>query len=142
MSETSANSSIPHRQGTTTLAAAKAICGTAIHDSKERVNQSLQKLKIHEIRILGLNPGEREDPLAGFLVTVKPDKAANAVGSFYALSYACGDQTNPLYIKIHSIGDVPIGRNLASALVGIWPSPGSNTLFLWVDAICLYFDRY
>lgn len=137
MSETSANSLVPQRQSLAILATAKAILGTAIHDSEERVNQPLQRLERTQIRILGLIPGEREDPLEGFLVTVEPDKAAKLLGGFYALSYFCGDQANHIYMKLYSVGDVPIGRNLASALVGIRPLPGSNPLFLWVDAVCL-----
>ena len=92
-------------------------------------------MKKGEIRILVLAQGKRGDPLKGHLATVSFRNGEQILFQAYlALSYTWSDQTDPVTIELN-YHSVPIGRNLASALVSLREETFAQ--FFWVDALCI-----
>lgn len=115
-----------------------------------------------ELRLLVLQPGSPEDPLAGTLVQRKLSPADGDIPDYEALSYCWGDQSHPQSVKLkakwrkdkeqpdpdsssyrkyilsvfgtHS-GYLDIGPNLASALRAL--RGRHRKRILWCDSICI-----
>ncbi|KAI1066617.1 hypothetical protein LB507_011090 [Fusarium sp. FIESC RH6] len=93
-----------------------------------------------DIRILELNPGRLEEPLTGTILnrTFLPDE--KEIPEYDAISYCWGDQSQPDSITLAqehhiSMGQLPVGRNLAAALRALRdPQKKRN---LWCDSICI-----
>ena len=120
----------------------------AMHNtSLESTSSSWTEIRLYEplqegeVRIFALIPDAPKAPLEGFFVTVKLSEAAEKLRDWHALSYTWGDQSCPIRMTIHgkqnTQHEVLIGPNLASALTRLRPTPGPNTYFLWVDALCI-----
>ncbi|KAF5662940.1 heterokaryon incompatibility protein het-6 [Fusarium heterosporum] len=99
-----------------------------------------------EIRLVELQPGSPDDLLAGTILHRHFSPAEGIIPSFEALSYAWGNQSNPVSISLvtekddnglqaSKSGNLHIGQNLASALRSL-----RNPLeprILWCDSICI-----
>ncbi|CAG7566596.1 unnamed protein product [Fusarium equiseti] len=104
-----------------------------------------------DIRILELNPGQLGDPLTGTILhrTFLPDD--DQIPNYNAISYCWGDQSEPesitlaqelhvrrdgsLQSRTPAVGQLPIGKNLATALRALRGS--QNKRNLWCDSICI-----
>ncbi|KAF2654453.1 HET-domain-containing protein, partial [Lophiostoma macrostomum CBS 122681] len=99
-----------------------------------------RRLGNNQIRLLSLQRGKHDDPLKCFLIILtgaEQDGLTVFENRFTALSYTWGDQNDPLMIGLNG-HKVPVGRNLASALVG---ARMENTdCIIWVDALCINQD--
>ncbi|CZR62635.1 uncharacterized protein PAC_12532 [Phialocephala subalpina] len=87
-------------------------------------------LKIQEIRLLELFPGQGDAPVQGIVSHVPVDKAAN----FCAISYAWGPALKPYFLQT-SEGKVPLTTSLHSALKRIRSI--DTPIIIWADAICI-----
>lgn len=89
-------------------------------------------LKVPSFRLLYLQPGEDDEPIAGKLIVSRLDEHQY----FTALSYTWGDPTvgNPILIDGHAFD---VTANLHDALKVLRPSPGSEVEPMWIDAICI-----
>jgi hypothetical protein len=85
------------------------------------------------IRLLDLEPGNKNDPLGGSLVHAPIGSGPN----YEALSYTWGSQDRPCYIDLVE-GRIPISRSLHSALVRLRLKERSR--LLWADALCINQD--
>ncbi|KAL3593225.1 hypothetical protein FPOAC2_07519 [Fusarium poae] len=102
-----------------------------------------------EIRLLELQPGLPEDPLAGTILQRELAPGNRKIPDYEALSYCWGDQSHPQTISLaaehHSHGAhsktptksqcLEIGPNLASALKSLRYHDRSR--ILWCDSICI-----
>ncbi|KAH6957401.1 heterokaryon incompatibility protein-domain-containing protein [Fusarium avenaceum] len=104
------------------------------------------KLKQKEIRLVELQPGLPDHPLAGVILHRLFSPAKDVVPSFEALSYVWGDQLNPASISLlmerddkalqgSETGDLHIGQNLASALRSL--RDPHEPRIVWCDSICI-----
>ncbi|KAI6750525.1 hypothetical protein HG530_014806 [Fusarium avenaceum] len=104
------------------------------------------KLKQKEIRLVELQPGLPDHPLAGVILHRLFSPAKDVVPSFEALSYVWGDQLNPASISLlmerddkalqgSETGDLHIGQNLASALRSL--RDPHEPRIVWCDLICI-----
>lgn len=90
------------------------------------------------IRILELHPGPRDAPLVCNIVTQQIDS-----NPYDALSYVWGDLTLVVVVKCideTDEGELGIGNGLAKALIAF--RLPKQTRCIWIDALCLYLDRY
>ncbi|KUJ08012.1 uncharacterized protein LY89DRAFT_691320 [Mollisia scopiformis] len=101
--------------------------------SIEDIYQSLDSGRF-QIRLLLLSPGEVKDPICGALDVVSLDDHAK----YEALSYVWGQDkaATPMVIGRTNIS---LTRNLDTALRHLRYRDSARAL--WVDAICIYFDR-
>ncbi|KAH7173944.1 heterokaryon incompatibility protein-domain-containing protein [Fusarium flagelliforme] len=106
-------------------------------------------LKPLQVRVLDLQPGSPEDPLAGTLLhrTLSPED--DKIPYIQALSYCWGDQSRPQSITLTNeqpagenrpvqaweTGDLDIGPNLACALRSLRYHDKKRRL--WCDSICI-----
>ena len=87
-------------------------------------------LKIQEIRLLELFPGQGDTPIEGIVSHVPVDKAAK----FYAISYVWGPALKPYFLQT-SEGKIPLTTSLHSALKRLRST--DTPIILWADAICI-----
>jgi len=88
-----------------------------------------------EIRLLGLLPGSRSDPIVCSLNHARLSERPK----YEALSYMWGPETHEKTMIING-DNREIRENLWAALSHLRYTNRSR--ILWVDAICLYVDRY
>ena len=89
-------------------------------------------LKVPSIRLLYLQPGEADEPIACKLSVSRLDERPY----FSALSYTWGDANTrkPILIDGHILD---VTANLHDALKILRPSLGSHVEPMWIDAICI-----
>ncbi|RBR11645.1 uncharacterized protein FIESC28_08872 [Fusarium coffeatum] len=130
------------------VAEAKTLERERIYNNEPEARFQYPALLPSDIRILELNPGQPADPLIGTILhrTFLPDE--EEIPYYNAISYCWGDQSQPDSITlaqehhIHSdgslqtsMGQLPIGKNLAAALRALRdPQEKRN---LWCDSICI-----
>jgi hypothetical protein len=92
-------------------------------------------LKGSEIRIVALHPGTGTDQISCVIQNVD----LNLSPTYGALSYTWGD---PMTTHDILLNDQPLGvrENLHSAFMHLRNLDQVKPM--WIDAICLYFDRY
>jgi hypothetical protein len=99
----------------------------------------LQPLHDRQIRVLALQPGSGDDPLACQLHVVYVDEKDQKF-PFEAISYVWGTQDTPESIMCRAGNDgdqvsTPITRNAADALKAFRQPLGER--LLWIDSICI-----
>ena len=89
-----------------------------------------QELQQGQIRLLSLKPGDRYDEIYCELQIQKLNNAPE----FEALSYCCGSDTPPAFIKLDG-KYLQVTRNLKLALAYLRRKNGTRRM--WIDAICI-----
>jgi hypothetical protein len=88
-----------------------------------------------DIRLLVIQAGSKTEEIVCTFVLASLDEKPQ----YEALSYIWGDNTSKVVIALES--DIfPVTRNLENALRHL-RRPDEDRV-LWVDALCLYLDRY
>lgn len=94
-----------------------------------------------EVRLLKLRPSDSKSAApAGNLITVRfHDLDAEEIPQYEALSYVWGTEPADRSILLDNT-HFAIKPNLEAALKVL--NKGKAERLLWIDSICLYFDRY
>jgi heterokaryon incompatibility protein (HET) len=91
---------------------------------------SYNPLPLHEIRLLKLLPGQRNDALRGEIRHVRINKSLK----YHAISYVWGFATKGFHLRTRK-GKLDITYSLDGALRRI--RDNKDVVFVWVDAICI-----
>jgi hypothetical protein len=91
-----------------------------------------ERLELRCIRVLELQPGERADSFHGSFIIADVDSNVE----YDALSYMWGDATQADCVVVDGAA-IPIAWNLARALEYLREFKGSESLRIWIDAICI-----
>lgn len=84
------------------------------------------------IRVLELQPGERDDPFQGRFTIISID----GEDKYDALSYMWGDASPVDHIVVDGAA-IPVAWNLARALEYLRDQQGSEVRRIWIDAVCI-----
>lgn len=113
---------------------------------REVVEQLYSPLHAWETRILGLQPGDLNDPLVATLYVAVITHAEgfglvdkDEIVEFEALSYTWGDETLSHSLSCNDI-TIGITSNLSTALQKLRRS--KEVRYLWVDAVCIDQSNY
>jgi hypothetical protein len=105
-----------------------------------RVVYQYSKLSDVGIRLLALLPGRSHDPLRALILDAELPHEQSRIPAYEALSYACGDQSNPQPLYTVQPGDIAditidVGQNLYSALKRLRLQRSQR--IIWCDCVCI-----